>query len=65
MPPRNSYAWAQLTWAQIDAVLTLAHAVDQQPGDLNRHLPELGQRAAFRGAVAVLKTLKTAGKAVE
>lgn len=62
---RSTYAWAQLTWPQIEAVLALAKAADKIPGALNHYLPERGQRAALRGAVEVLTRLKVAGEALE
>ncbi len=66
MPPTsNTYAWAQLTWPQVTAVLALARAADTTPGALNHYLPERGQRAALRGAVDVLTRLKGAGEALE
>lgn len=61
----NSYAWVQLNWNQLDAILALARAADSQPGALTRLLAEPQQRACLRTAVAALTRLREAGGEVQ
>jgi hypothetical protein len=61
----HSYAWARLTWPQIDALLAAATAIDGTPRALDHYLPDRGRRAAFRAAVALLAGLRSAGEGLE
>ena len=61
----STYVWAQFTWAQVEAILVVASGVDRHPGELSRHLPSVGERAAFRAAITTLTTLHAAAKAAQ
>jgi len=60
----STYVWAQFTWAQVEAILAVASGVDRH-GELSRHLPSVGERAAFRAAITTLTTLHAAAKAAQ
>jgi hypothetical protein len=53
----SRHVWTRLTHQQVRALLALAARVDHCPTSLRLLLPEVGQRAAFRGAVKELERL--------
>jgi len=54
----------RLTWAQVEALVTVAAQVDAEPATLDEFLPERAQRMAFRGAVKALQHLHDTTQAV-
>jgi len=65
MPGKKRKLWVWLTLRQIDALLAAARVIDAKPEALEAVLPERGDRAAFRGAIAALHKVKGATETSE
>lgn len=60
MPAKKQKVWVWLTWRQVGALLAVARVIDRTPEALEQVLPTAGERAAFRGAIAMLREMQDA-----